>query len=94
MISLTGVQKKFGSRVAVQDLTLEVPRGEVFGLLGHNDKVQYDPRKFTWLGSSSNFSDDAYVMIVRNDAPAKSIDDARRSGSPSGVPYVEMPIPS
>ncbi len=36
MISLHKVQKKFGSRVAVQDLTLEVPRGQIFGLLGHN----------------------------------------------------------
>lgn len=36
MIRLTGVQKSFGSRVAVDDLTLAVPRGEIFGLLGHN----------------------------------------------------------
>jgi ABC-2 type transport system ATP-binding protein len=30
------VNKKFGSRLAVDDLTLTVPRGEIFGLLGHN----------------------------------------------------------
>jgi ABC-2 type transport system ATP-binding protein len=36
MIELRNVHKKFGSRVAVSDLTLTVPRGEVFGLLGHN----------------------------------------------------------
>lgn len=36
MISLTSVHKKFGTRPAVNDLTLEVPRGEMFGLLGHN----------------------------------------------------------
>src|SRR6266850_428618 len=54
----------------------------LLGLLGHNDKVQFDPRKFIWLGSSSNFSGDAYVMIVRNDAPAKSIADMRRPGGP------------
>ena len=36
MISLHQVQKKFGTRVAVQDLTLTVPCGEIFGLLGHN----------------------------------------------------------
>ena len=46
------------------------------------DKVQFDPRKFTWLGSSSNFSDDAYVMIVRNDAPVKSIEEMRRADGP------------
>lgn len=36
MISLRQVTKTFGSRVAVEDLSLTVPRGEVFGLLGHN----------------------------------------------------------
>lgn len=36
MIALRDVHKKFGTRVAVHDLTLEVPRGEIFGLLGHN----------------------------------------------------------
>jgi ABC-2 type transport system ATP-binding protein len=36
MISLRAVQKKFGARVAVDALTLAVPRGEIFGLLGHN----------------------------------------------------------
>jgi ABC-2 type transport system ATP-binding protein len=36
MIQLRNVQKKFGSRLAVDDLTLTVPRGEIFGLLGHN----------------------------------------------------------
>ena len=36
MIQLTNVQKKFGSRVAVDDLTLHVPAGQIYGLLGHN----------------------------------------------------------
>jgi ABC-2 type transport system ATP-binding protein len=36
MIALREVHKKFGDRVAVHELTLAVPRGEIFGLLGHN----------------------------------------------------------
>ena len=36
MISLHEVQKKFGARIAVHELTLAIPRGEIFGLLGHN----------------------------------------------------------
>jgi ABC-2 type transport system ATP-binding protein len=36
MISLEDVEKKFGARTALHGLTLEVPRGEIFGLLGHN----------------------------------------------------------
>jgi ABC-2 type transport system ATP-binding protein len=33
---LRNVTKKFGSNTAVDDLTLSVPAGEIFGLLGHN----------------------------------------------------------
>ena len=36
MIQLTHVVKKFGQRLAVNDPSLTVPRGEIFGLLGHN----------------------------------------------------------
>lgn len=36
MISLKNLSKRFGSRLAVNDLTLEVPTGSIFGLLGHN----------------------------------------------------------
>ena len=36
MIDLRNVTKKFGSNVAVDNLTLRVPAGEIFGLLGHN----------------------------------------------------------
>lgn len=36
MIELLNVQKIFGTRVAVENLCLKVPRGEIFGLLGHN----------------------------------------------------------
>lgn len=36
MIELIHAQKKFGSRMAVEDLTFTVARGEIFGLLGHN----------------------------------------------------------
>jgi ABC-2 type transport system ATP-binding protein len=36
MIDLANVHKRFGQRVAVDDLTLHVPVGEIYGLLGHN----------------------------------------------------------
>jgi tripartite-type tricarboxylate transporter receptor subunit TctC len=57
----------------------------LLGLLGRISNVRFDPRKFTWLGSSSDFSDDAYVLIVRKDSPVKSIDDARRPSGPALV---------
>jgi tripartite-type tricarboxylate transporter receptor subunit TctC len=57
----------------------------LLGMMGNNLNVQFDARKFTWLGSSSSFANDAYVLIVRGDSPAKTIEDARRAG---GEPLV------
>ncbi len=36
VVRLAGLTKRFGSQVAVDDLSLEVPEGSVFGLLGEN----------------------------------------------------------
>jgi len=36
VIQLTKLTKRFGSRMAVNELTLSVPAGEIYGLLGHN----------------------------------------------------------
>ena len=36
VIQLKNVFKQFGGRMAVEDLSLEVPAGEIYGLLGHN----------------------------------------------------------
>jgi ABC-2 type transport system ATP-binding protein len=36
VIELKNISKRFGARLAVDDLTLRVPAGEIFGLLGHN----------------------------------------------------------
>jgi tripartite-type tricarboxylate transporter receptor subunit TctC len=47
-----------------------------------NQNVQFDPLKFTWLGSSASFADDAYLLMVRKDAPVKSIEDGRKAGGP------------
>ncbi len=36
MIALSGLTKRFGGRLAVDNLSLEVPAREIYGLLGHN----------------------------------------------------------
>jgi tripartite-type tricarboxylate transporter receptor subunit TctC len=54
----------------------------LLAILRTNTAAVFDPRKFTWLGSSSDFSRDAYVLMVRKDAPVNSIEDARRPGGP------------
>lgn len=57
----------------------------LIGQLKTNQNVQFDPLKFNWLGSSSSLANDAYVLLLRRDAKAKSVDDARR---PDGPPVV------
>src|SRR5580700_4420781 len=38
----------------------------MIALIGANSGAQFDARKFTWIGSSSSFGNDAYVLIVRS----------------------------
>jgi tripartite-type tricarboxylate transporter receptor subunit TctC len=54
-------------------------------LIGGNPNVQFDPWKFTWLGSSSSYGNDAYLLMLRRDAAVQTIEDARR---PGGAPMV------
>src|SRR3954454_2328215 len=54
----------------------------LLGIIGHNTNVRFDPRKLTWLGSSSSYANDAYFLFTRRDAAVKSIIEARRSGGP------------
>ena len=51
----------------------------VRSILGGNKSVQFDSLKMTWLGSSSSFAGDAYLLVVRADAPRGTIDQARRT---------------
>ena len=72
----------------------------LIGLLGGNANAQFNPRRFTWLGSTSSFVNDAYILIVRKDAPVKSIDEARRhdlaplmlGGTAEGATGNDVPI--
>ena len=42
--------------------------------------VQFDPVKFTWLGSISSYANDAYMVIVNASHPAKSVADLKQPG--------------
>jgi tripartite-type tricarboxylate transporter receptor subunit TctC len=57
----------------------------LMGFTESGQNVQFDPRKFTWLGSSSSFADNAYVRLARRDATAKTLDDMRK---PGGAPLL------
>ena len=83
-----------GSLVATNYLYNLAPKdGTVFGLIarniplvgliGDNRNFRFDPRKFNWLGSTSDYSKDAYVLIVRKGGPIRSIEEAIRPGGPT-----------
>jgi tripartite-type tricarboxylate transporter receptor subunit TctC len=43
-----------------------------------NRNAQFDPVKFTWLGSLSSYANDAYMMLVNASHPAKTAADLNR----------------
>jgi tripartite-type tricarboxylate transporter receptor subunit TctC len=45
-----------------------------------NANAQFDPARFTWLGSLSSYANDAYLMLVNAAHPATTIDDLRSRG--------------
>jgi tripartite-type tricarboxylate transporter receptor subunit TctC len=42
--------------------------------------AQFDPAKFTWLGSLSSYASDAYLMLVNARHPAMSVADLKSAG--------------
>jgi tripartite-type tricarboxylate transporter receptor subunit TctC len=46
-----------------------------------NPQVKFDPMKFVWLGSMSSYADDAYLLLVNADNPAKSVNDLKPGGT-------------
>jgi tripartite-type tricarboxylate transporter receptor subunit TctC len=49
----------------------------LLGLLRVDPNVQFDVSKFNWLGSSSSYANDAYVLVVGPKSPVQSIAQAR-----------------
>ena len=43
--------------------------------------AKYDSMKFTWIGSLSSYADDAYLMLVMDRHPAKTLDDLKKPGA-------------
>src|SRR5882757_5761840 len=40
-------------------------------------QAQFDPTKLGWLGSMSSYADDAYLMLINAEHPAKTINDIK-----------------
>ena len=45
-----------------------------------DSNVKFDPVKFTWLGSLSDYSTDRYLVVINSNHPAKTPEDLRKPG--------------
>jgi tripartite-type tricarboxylate transporter receptor subunit TctC len=70
----------------------QAPRdGLTFGMMSRanpiepvlrNPSAKFKSEEFTWLGTSSSYGDDAYCLVIRSDAPFKTIEDVQKPGRP------------
>src|SRR5262245_1043595 len=51
---------------------------------GHAN-AQFEPAKFTWLGSLSSYADDAYLMLINANHPAKTVADLKTTRAVLGA---------
>lgn len=52
----------------------------LLSILGGNKNVQFDARRFVWIGSPTTYADDAALLHVRKSAAVKQLTDARNPG--------------
>ncbi len=79
-----------GSLKAANYIYNNAPKdGTVFGTFGRSmpllpllakTKARFDATKFTWIGTPASYADDAYLLLVRSDHPAKNVNDIRNKG--------------
>jgi tripartite-type tricarboxylate transporter receptor subunit TctC len=50
-----------------------------------NSNAQFDPAKFTWLGSLSSYANDAYLMLVNANHPARTVADLKTTRAVLGA---------
>lgn len=73
---------RFANSVEKDGLTLSImgralPQFQIMG----DPNANFDPVQFTWLGSLSSYENDAYLLLLNSDAPAKSVADLRKGGA-------------
>jgi len=100
-----------GSLIAANYIYTSAPRdGSEFGtfarnvpllsLFNTNKKITFDARQFTWLGSSSSFANDAYLLFVNKSSSFTSAlsltsnhkDELVLGGTSEGSPGHDVPL--
>lgn len=82
-----------GSYKAVNYIYNTAPKdGTIFGTFaraapilafaGKSKQARFDPLKLTWIGSSSSYKGESYLMVVRKDTGIKTIEDLQKAKKP------------
>ena len=78
---LAVANRLYSDKSEADGLTLAVIERSVPQLAIQGDpNARFDPLKFNWLGSMSSYSDDAYLLLINADHPAKTIADLDKPG--------------
>jgi len=70
---LANTAERDGSVIAI--IQRAVPQLAIEG----NPNARFDPSKLTWIGSLSDYADDAYLVVINADHAAKTTQDLRGS---------------
>lgn len=54
----------------------------ILGFSGKSKQARIDPNKLTWIGTSSSYKGESYLMVVRKDTGIKSIADMQKLKKP------------
>lgn len=54
----------------------------ILALAGESKTPRFDPLKLTWIGTSSNYKGEAYMMMIRTDTGIKNVSDLRSLKTP------------
>ena len=77
---VVGANRIFNSAEKDGSVIAMIDRGAAQVAILGDPNAKYDPARFTWLGSISSYSDDAYVIAVNASHPAKSVADIGSTG--------------
>jgi len=72
---IQSVAPKDGTAIGAVDRQLALS-----AVLGTTTNLQFKANEINWVGTLSSYENDAFMLWVRRDAPAKSLDDLRRPG--------------
>jgi len=67
-------------------------RGSVLDSVTQHPQARFRAEEFNWLGTPASMDDNAYLFVIRNNLPYRTIEDLQRADRPVHVGVVNSPI--